>query len=190
LSQPERIAARRLDQDHRTFSASSRNVLGDTGVAGSRDAGSYPAVTASLESVDGETSIEPHQPPDTEASSSRRGVSLTSIFVRGSDGWPSWRLPCLRDFDVDQSPHRGMRAWCDPSIRNVECHAWRQSSLFDQREKIVLDYAEAMTRSDQRADDDMVQRLRSHFTDLQVAAIRTLDALIVCPVACDALHRR
>ena len=66
LFQPERIADRRLDQDHRTFSAPhvqcvQQDRRRDTGVAGGRDAGSYPAVTASLELVDGETSIEPHQ---------------------------------------------------------------------------------------------------------------------------------
>jgi len=52
---------------------------------------------------------------------------------------------------------------------------WRQSPLFSQREKAVLDYAEAMTRSDQRVGDDMVERLRSHFTD---DAIVDLTALI------------
>jgi uncharacterized peroxidase-related enzyme len=52
---------------------------------------------------------------------------------------------------------------------------WWQSALFDQREKVVLDYAEAMTRSDRRVEDDMVERLRSHFTD---DAIVDLTALI------------
>ena len=54
--------------------------------------------------------------------------------------------------------------------------AWRQSELFDQREKIVLDYAEAMTRSDQMVDDDMVQRLRSHFTDDAIVELTGLIA--------------
>lgn len=53
--------------------------------------------------------------------------------------------------------------------------SWRQSPLFDQREKAVLDYAEAITRSDRQVEDDMVERLRSHFTD---DAIVDLTALI------------
>jgi alkylhydroperoxidase family enzyme len=42
---------------------------------------------------------------------------------------------------------------------------WRQSNLFDRREQAVLDYAEAMTRSDLRVEDEQVDRLRSYFDD-------------------------
>ena len=63
------------------------------------------------------------------------------------------------------------------SIEKLQAlQAWRQSSLFDQREKIVLDYTEAMTRSDQRVDDDMVQRLKSHFTDDAIVELTGLIA--------------
>jgi AhpD family alkylhydroperoxidase len=63
------------------------------------------------------------------------------------------------------------------SIEKLQAlQGWRQSSLFDQREKIVLDYAEAMTRSDQRVGDDMVQGLRSHFTDDAIVELTGLIA--------------
>ena len=52
---------------------------------------------------------------------------------------------------------------------------WRQSNLFDERERMVLDYTEAMTRSDQRVEDGMIERLRRYFSD---DAIVELTALI------------
>ena len=52
------------------------------------------------------------------------------------------------------------------SVEKAEAlQTWRQSSLFDQREQTVLEYAEAMTRSDQSVDDEMVDRLRAYFDD-------------------------
>ncbi len=44
-------------------------------------------------------------------------------------------------------------------------HVWRESPLFDGRERAVLEYTEAMTRSDQRVEDSLVERLRAHFND-------------------------
>ena len=55
-------------------------------------------------------------------------------------------------------------------------HAWRQSALFDPREKLVLDYVEAMTRSDLKVDDGMIERLRSHFTDDAIVELTVLIA--------------
>jgi len=42
---------------------------------------------------------------------------------------------------------------------------WRDSPLFDDRERSALDCAEAMTRSDRRVDDALFARLKRHFGD-------------------------
>lgn len=42
---------------------------------------------------------------------------------------------------------------------------WRESPLFDARERDVLEYTEAMTRSDRQVTDAMVERLRAYFDD-------------------------
>ncbi len=42
---------------------------------------------------------------------------------------------------------------------------WRDSSLFDERERSALDYAEAMTRSGAGVDEAHIGALRAHFTD-------------------------
>ena len=53
---------------------------------------------------------------------------------------------------------------------------WRQSNLFDQREQAVLDYAEAMTRSDLKVGDEQVDRLRSYFDDDGIVELTGLIA--------------
>jgi AhpD family alkylhydroperoxidase len=52
---------------------------------------------------------------------------------------------------------------------------WRTSNLFDARERVALDYAEAMTRSEREVDDDLMARLKQHFDD---EAVIELSALI------------
>lgn len=52
---------------------------------------------------------------------------------------------------------------------------WRDSDLFDAREKVTLGYAEAVTRSDLQVDDHMMTQLHEHFDD---DAIVELTALI------------
>ena len=52
------------------------------------------------------------------------------------------------------------------NIDKVEAlHAWRESELFDERERAVLEYTEAMTRSDQRVEDPMIESLRAYFNE-------------------------
>ncbi|MFQ5481193.1 MAG: carboxymuconolactone decarboxylase family protein [Nitrospinaceae bacterium] len=42
---------------------------------------------------------------------------------------------------------------------------WRASDLFNEQERVVLDYAEAVTRSDIQVDDELMARLKQHFDD-------------------------
>jgi AhpD family alkylhydroperoxidase len=52
---------------------------------------------------------------------------------------------------------------------------WRASNLFSERERIALEYAEAITRSDLEVSDDLMARLKRQFDD---DAIVELTALI------------
>ncbi|MGH6917668.1 MAG: carboxymuconolactone decarboxylase family protein, partial [Geminicoccaceae bacterium] len=52
---------------------------------------------------------------------------------------------------------------------------WRSSNLFDARERVALDYAEAITYSDREVDDALMKRLREHFDE---DAVIELSALI------------
>ena len=45
---------------------------------------------------------------------------------------------------------------------------WRASGLFTDEERVALEYAERMTITGQRVDDDLFARLRQHFDEAQV----------------------
>ena len=52
---------------------------------------------------------------------------------------------------------------------------WRTSNLFEERERVALDLAEAITWSDREVDDELMEELQQHFDD---DAIIELCALI------------
>ncbi|MEQ1755907.1 MAG: carboxymuconolactone decarboxylase family protein [Micropepsaceae bacterium] len=63
------------------------------------------------------------------------------------------------------------------SIEKVEAlNTWRESIFYDEREQAALDYTEAMTRTDTRISDGMVQRLKSHFSDDSIVELTGLIA--------------
>ena len=53
---------------------------------------------------------------------------------------------------------------------------WRDSPLFDARERDTLDYAEAMTLSDRRVEDTQIAALRRHFDDNTIVELTALIA--------------
>jgi AhpD family alkylhydroperoxidase len=53
---------------------------------------------------------------------------------------------------------------------------WRASELFDERERVALDYAEAVTYPDRGVDDELIARLRRHFDDDAVVELTGLIA--------------
>jgi AhpD family alkylhydroperoxidase len=53
---------------------------------------------------------------------------------------------------------------------------WRSSNLFDERERVALDYAEAMTCSDREVDDGLMAHLRRLFDDDAVIEVSALIA--------------
>jgi len=52
---------------------------------------------------------------------------------------------------------------------------WRESDLFEERERIALEYAEAVTFSEREVDDELMTKVRAHFDD---DAVIELSALI------------
>ena len=63
------------------------------------------------------------------------------------------------------------------SIGKVKAlEAWQESVLFDQREKTILEYTEAMTRSDLRVDDELVERLKALLADDAIVELTGLIA--------------
>jgi alkylhydroperoxidase family enzyme len=54
--------------------------------------------------------------------------------------------------------------------------AWRDSDIFEAKEKAALDYAEAMTDSTRRASDAIVERLRPFFDEDAIVELTGLIA--------------
>ncbi len=53
---------------------------------------------------------------------------------------------------------------------------WRDSELFDERERVALDYAEAVTYPDRGVDDALMARLKRHFDDDAIVELTGLIA--------------
>ena len=63
------------------------------------------------------------------------------------------------------------------SMEKVEKLAkWKESDLFDEKEKVVLEYSEAVTYSDQQVTDQLIERLKSFFDDDAIVELTGLIA--------------
>ena len=54
---------------------------------------------------------------------------------------------------------------------------WRESDLFDPLERLVMEYAEAMTRTPPSVDDELVGKLRSHLDEAQLVELTAIVCL-------------
>lgn len=63
-----------------------------------------------------------------------------------------------------------------PPEKVTDLAVWRESPGFDARERAALEYAEAMTLSDRRVDDELIARLRAHFDEDAIVELTGLVA--------------
>ena len=71
---------------------------------------------------------------------------------------------------MDVHAARGLRAGAsEDKIRQLP--AFRESDLFDERERAALELAERMTRSGERVDDALFARVRRHFSEDEVVEL-------------------
>ena len=69
-----------------------------------------------------------------------------------------------------------MQAGADEDkIREVP--GWRESRRFSEMERAALEYAEAMTITDQRVSDELFARLRALFDEAQIVELTAVIAL-------------
>jgi alkylhydroperoxidase family enzyme len=52
-----------------------------------------------------------------------------------------------------------------------EVTSWRQSTLFGEDERVALEYAERITITSEKVDDEIFTRLKRHFTDAQIVEL-------------------
>jgi len=77
---------------------------------------------------------------------------------------------------TDFGYYEGMQTGVDPrKVRDVP--RWRESDVYDETERAVLEYAEAATATPALIDDDLVKRLHAVFTDEQIVELACWVAL-------------
>jgi alkylhydroperoxidase family enzyme len=54
---------------------------------------------------------------------------------------------------------------------------WRDSGRFSEEERLALDYAERITTTGQRVDDDLFARLKARFSEAQIVELTAAVAL-------------
>ncbi len=59
----------------------------------------------------------------------------------------------------------------------AESAQWRQSTRFSPAERVALEYAERVTYTDQKVDDELIARLKQHFDDAQLVELTAAIAL-------------
>jgi len=63
------------------------------------------------------------------------------------------------------------------SMNKVEAlEQWQESELFDNKERVVLGYVEAITYTDRQVDDDLTQRLYEYFNENEIVELTGLIA--------------
>jgi alkylhydroperoxidase family enzyme len=65
----------------------------------------------------------------------------------------------------------------DGEAKVREAANWRESSRFGEEERLALDYAERITTTGQRVDDDLFARLKAKFTEAQIVELTAAVAL-------------
>jgi alkylhydroperoxidase family enzyme len=58
-----------------------------------------------------------------------------------------------------------------------EVTSWRDSRLFEEPERVALDYAERMTITGQKIDDALFAQLKRHYSEAQIVELTAAIAL-------------
>jgi alkylhydroperoxidase family enzyme len=77
---------------------------------------------------------------------------------------------------IDYGYFEGVQGGVAPAkVHDVGC--WRDSDAYDERERLVLEYAEAVNRTPSTVSDELGERLRRTFTDKEIVELTGWIAL-------------
>jgi len=65
----------------------------------------------------------------------------------------------------------------DGEAKVAEAASWRTSTRFSDAERVALEYAERVTYTDQKVDDELFGRLKQHYTEAQIVELTAAIAL-------------
>jgi AhpD family alkylhydroperoxidase len=113
------------------------------------------------------------------------GISAAGLAVEKSTAIPAR----LRELAMLRSAQLTQCEWCldfgsklaqevgIPEEDLRELSLWRTSSRFDEKDRLVLEYAEGMTRTPVEVPDELFARLREHFDERQIVNLTMAIAL-------------
>lgn len=131
------------------------------------------------------TMVEP-----TGAASHHAGVlvAMGALETASAKGWTKFD-PALRwlaiqaasanigcSWCIDYGYYEGMNEGIDPAKVRAAT-TWRESDLFDERERVVLEYAEQATCTPADVSNDLAGRLHLHFSDAEIVELAAWVAL-------------
>jgi alkylhydroperoxidase family enzyme len=126
----------------------------------------------------------------TEAAAHHAGVlvAMGSLETAVQFGWkkldPTLRWLAVQatgmqigcSWCVDYGYFEGMHRGVDPAkVRDVG--TWRTSALYDERERVVLEYAETATACPSEVSDELAARVRAHLSDAEFVELAAWVAL-------------
>ncbi len=77
---------------------------------------------------------------------------------------------------IDYGYYEGMNEGIDPAKVRAAAH-WRTSDLFDERERVVLEYAEVATGCPAEVSEELAARVRAHLSDAEFVELAAWVAL-------------
>jgi alkylhydroperoxidase family enzyme len=77
---------------------------------------------------------------------------------------------------IDYGYFEGMNEGIDPAKVRAVAH-WRTSDLFEDRERVVLEYAEVATGCPGEVSEELAARVRAHFSDAEFVELAAWVAL-------------
>ena len=126
----------------------------------------------------------------TQAASHHAGVlvAMGALEIAVDRGWnkldPTLRWLAIQQAGMligcswctDYGYYEGMNAGIDPhKVQAVS--EWRESALYDERERVVLEYAEQATLTPAQVSDDLAERLHLHLSDTELVELAGWVAL-------------
>jgi alkylhydroperoxidase family enzyme len=77
---------------------------------------------------------------------------------------------------IDYGYYEGMQSGV-PAAKVRDVGIWRDSDMYDERERLVLEYAEAVNQTPSEVTDDLAERLRRTFSDKEIVELTGWIAL-------------
>ncbi len=126
----------------------------------------------------------------TEAAAHHAGVmvAMGTVETAAQLGWkkldPTLRWLAIQmaaatigcSWCIDYAYYEGMNGGIDPAkVRSTG--QWRQSDIYDARERAVLEYAETASMTPAEVPDELAARLRTHFSDAEIVELAAWVAL-------------